>query len=161
MTTFCAQPYSLEHTGFTFESLEDYETGMARLKHRGCEEVEIQFIDGDNHLARLANEVRIGQGQVAFWFEHIEETNDTAAVQIGFLLDCGYSLEDALERYEDVCLFDGTPADYAAELIEDVYDLPDNFRYYIDYEVIARDMTINGEIAEICQSFIVTNADEF
>lgn len=53
MTTFYAQPYSLDHTGFYFDSLEQYETGMQQLEARGCEEVEIQFIDGDDPLAKL------------------------------------------------------------------------------------------------------------
>ncbi len=161
MTTFYAQPYALDHTGFYFANLEDYENGMANLERRGCEEVEIQFIDGEVHLASLASEAWIGQGQVTLWFERIEDLNDTAAEQIRFLLDCGYSLEDALDRYEGVSLFDGTPADYAAELTEDMYDLPDNLRFYIDYEAIARDMAINGEIAEIRHGRIVTNASEF
>jgi antirestriction protein len=34
-------------------------------------------------------------------------------------------------------------------------------RYYIDYDAIARDMQINGEIAEIDRELIVTNAQEF
>lgn len=51
MTEFHAQPYSLDHTGFYFSSTEIYEAGMKRLNDQGCEEVEIQFIDGDAHLA--------------------------------------------------------------------------------------------------------------
>lgn len=46
MTEFYAQPYSIEHSGFYFDSVEKFEAGMERLNKQGCEEVEIQFIDG-------------------------------------------------------------------------------------------------------------------
>ena len=59
MTEFYAQPYSIEHTGFYFDSYETFEQGMKNLNARGCEEVEIQFIDGDDHLADLANSANI------------------------------------------------------------------------------------------------------
>ena len=162
MTEFFAQPYSLDHTGFYFDNLEDYETGMTRLNHRGCEEVEIQFIDGDAYLADLAKAAGIHQGNVHLWFEMLDDLDETAAIQLTFLMDdIGYSLEDALERYEDVCLYEGKASDYAYDLFEDCYDIPDSLRYYIDYEAIARDMAINGEITEIAFGRIVTNASDF
>ena len=161
MTSFYAQPYSLDHSGFYFDTLETYEQGMAALNKRGCEEVEIQFIDGDDHLARLADTTRIGQGQVALWFEELDDLDEVATDQIGFLLDCGYSIEDALERYEDVILFEGSKSDYAAELMEDTTDIPDFLINYIDYDAIARDMELNGEITEIRYHLLVTNANEF
>ena len=57
MTEFYAQLYSIEHTGFTFNSFETFEAGMEKLNKRGCDEVEIQFIDGD--------EVTLRGGEVA------------------------------------------------------------------------------------------------
>ncbi|MBL3591784.1 MAG: antirestriction protein ArdA [gamma proteobacterium endosymbiont of Lamellibrachia anaximandri] len=39
--------------------------------------------------------------------------------------------------------------------------MPENLQYYIDYQAIARDMKINGEIIEIERDLIVTNAHEF
>ena len=63
MTEFYAQPYSIEHTGFTFNSFETFEAGMEKLNKRGCEEVEIQFIDGD----------------IAFWFDVLDDFDLTEA----------------------------------------------------------------------------------
>ena len=62
MTKFYAQPYSIEHTGFYFDSPEKFEAGMEKLNTTGCEEVEIQFIDGEDHLVRLVEAANIGQG---------------------------------------------------------------------------------------------------
>ena len=69
MTEFYAQPYSIEHSGFYFNSFENFEIGMEKLNKRGCEEVEIQFIDGANHLARLANATNIHQGDIALLYK--------------------------------------------------------------------------------------------
>lgn len=161
MTTFYAQPYSLDHTGFTFENLEEFETGMDKLNKRGCEEVEIQFIDGDSHHAPLANAAGINQANIAIWFETLDDLDAHDATRLTFLLERGFNLEDALSRYEDVCIYQGSARDYAQELIEETTQIPENLQYYIDYEAIARDMRINGEIEEIDSETLVTNACEF
>jgi antirestriction protein len=161
MTEFYAQPYSIEHTGFFFNSFENFEAGMEKLNKRGCEEVEIQIIDGDDHLVRLASTATIHQGDIAFWYDALEDLDQTEATQMIVLLDLGYSLSDALERYEEVCLFDGSAADYAYDLINETCEVPDHLRNYIDYDAIARDMELGGEITAISRELIVTNANEF
>ncbi|MEW8051121.1 MAG: antirestriction protein ArdA [Candidatus Thiodiazotropha sp.] len=161
MTTFYAQPYSIDHTGFYFGSMDTFEHGMEKLNDHGCEEVEIQFIDGECGLSRLASAAGINQGSVALWFEELENLDNHEVDQLCFLLDRGFDLEEALSRFEYVNIFYGTAADYAQELIEETTDIPDNLRYYIDYEAIAQDMGYNGEIEEIEREIIVTNAYEF
>ena len=161
MTTFYAQPYSLDHTGFYFDSLEAFETGMAALNKRGCEEVEIQFIDGDDHLVDLAKAAGIHQGNVDLWFETLDEFSELEALQLGYLLERGFDLDDALGRYEEVCIHHGSAEDYAQELIEETTEIPENLRFYIDYEAIARDMKLNGEIEELGRELIVTNGYDF
>ena len=161
MTTFYAQPYSLDHTGFYFESIEEFETGMEKLNKIGCEEVEIQFIDGDDHQAALANEAGINQANITLWFETLDDLDSFEAIRLTFLLERGFDLDDALRRFEEVCIYQGRASDYAQELIEDTTQIPENLQYYIDYEAIARDMRLNGEIEEIDSETLVTNAYEF
>lgn len=161
MSEFYAQPYSLDHTGFYFDSMESFEAGMEKLGRQNCEEVEIQFIDGDDHLASLAKEAEINQANIGLWFDALEDLDIHEARQLTFLLERGFNLEDALERYDEVCLFHGSAEDYAQDLIEETTEIPENLRYYIDYEAIARDMKLNGEIEEIEHDLIVTNGYEF
>lgn len=161
MTTFHAQPYALDHTGFYFEDITEFEAGMEKLNNRGCEEVEIQFIDGDAHQSRLAQSVGIDQATIDTWFEELDDLDAIETDQLCFLLDRGFSLDEALTRYDYVSIFHGAAEDYARELIEETTDIPENLRYYIDYEAIARDMGYNGEIEEIEHDIIVTNAYEF
>ncbi len=161
MTEFCAQPYSLDHTGFYFDGIEKYEAGMKRLNKQGCEEVEIEIIDGEYHLARLAAAATIYQGDVHHWFEELDDLDETAAIQIMFLFDLGYKLREVMDRYENICLFEGAAKNYAFDLINETTEIPENRCYYIDHDAIARDMKINGEIVEIERELIVTNAHEF
>ena len=162
MTEFYAQPYSLEHTGFYFNSVEKFKEGMEKLNKRGCEEVEIQFIDGEAHLCDLAKSLPIHQCDINFWFDELEELDDSDIIRICFLLDdLGYNIKDALSRYDEVYLHHGSAEGYAQELIEETTEIPETLRFYIDYEAIARDMKINGEFTEIEHDLIVTNAHDF
>lgn len=160
MTEFYAQPYALEHTGFYFDSLEKFESGMERLNKRGCEEVEIQFIDGQAHEPGLFEAAGLHQGNINLWFEELEFLKSDDATRLCFLLDY-LDLDEALARFDEVCLHYGTAEDYAQELFEECYDIPDYLQNYIDYEAVARDMKLNGEIVEIEHDLIVTNALEF
>lgn len=66
-----------------------------------------------------------------------------------------------MDRYEDVCLYHGTASDYAYDLINEITEVPELLRYYIDYDAIARDMQVNDEITEIERELIVTNVQGF
>jgi len=160
MAKLHAQPYSTQHTGFYFDSIEKYEEGMEKLNDKGCEEVEIQFIDGDAHQPSLFRAANIDQSNISIWFEELEDLCAEDTTRVCFLLDF-MDLDDALSRFDEVYLHYGTAEDYAQELIEETTEIPSNLQYYIDYEAIARDMKINGEIIEIERDLIVTNAHEF
>lgn len=73
----------------------------------------------------------------------IEEYPDFGAA----LLDhCG-DLDEARETAEDRCA--GTHAslaDFAQELTEETTQIPETLRYYINYESMARDMELNGDV---------------
>lgn len=65
MTKFHAQPYDTEHAGFYFDSIEKFDEGMEALNKKGCEEVEIQFIDGEAHHPSLFKASGISQGNIS------------------------------------------------------------------------------------------------
>lgn len=161
MTEFYAQPYSIEHQGFYFDSIESYERGMESLNKRGCEEVEIQFIDGEDHHCRMASALGASHMDIDAWFIHLEDCDAVNADQICFLFDLGYDLDNALSSYQDVNTYGGSAADYAYELIQDTSEVPEHLENYIDYDAIARDMLLGGEIIELRSDCIVTNALEF
>jgi antirestriction protein len=65
----------------------------------------------------------------------------------GALLNhCG-DLDDAKKSAsEDYCGCHKSLADYAQELTEETTEIPQTLRHYIDYEAMARDMEMNGDV---------------
>ena len=110
---------------------------------------EIDFIDGDD--AALFNACGINQANLNTWFDDIEPLSETEKAALYFLLsDLGYSLADALEKIDEVSLYSGKLLDAASELFDECYlhDMPEQIRYYVDYEKFARDCEISRDMIE-------------
>lgn len=56
-------------------------------------------------------------------------------------------LEEAREALEDrYCGKYRSLADYAQELTEETAEIPESLRHYIDYQAMARDMEMSGDV---------------
>lgn len=152
MNTFYAQPFSLDATGFYFDSVESYTTQSENLKDsfgNPVEEFEIQFIDGDD--AQLFAACGIDQGNLRQWFETIKDLADHKKTSLFYLCDClGYALAVGLEKIGDVCLTESRLQNAAEELFDEIYlsEVPESVRAYIDYEKFARDSELGGDMTE-------------
>ncbi|BFT29914.1 hypothetical protein D210916BOD24_10900 [Alteromonas sp. D210916BOD_24] len=161
MTTLFAQSYGDASVGFYFEDYSEYCKGIDRLNYKGYEEFDIQFIDGESGQASLFKAASISQASVQVWFEYLDDLGKYEIFQLTFLLNCGYELEVALQRYSEVHLHFGSACNYAQDIIEETSDIPEHLTNYIDYDAIARDMEINGDITQVTHHTYVTNAREF
>ena len=79
---------------------------------------------------------------------------------IDFLVGIYDDLDIIQDKLEDVQIFHGSRGDYAQELTECCYDVPDYLFFYINYDAMGRDMEINGEISEVEHDVYVTNAQD-
>ena len=145
-TTLYANPYDISYTGFYFTSTEEFESNMNKAPF---EEVEIDFIDGNN--PRLFNATNINQGNVDLWFDELDryEDNHQEALAICYLIEIMH-LDEAIKRKDEVILYRGSLADYAFELVKNVCSLdqlPDLIRTHIDYDSIGKDLELNSEVA--------------
>lgn len=158
MSTICAVPYDTSAPAFYFNSLEEYHQQYD--KQLPVEEYEMQFIDGDN--PQLFSATGICQGNIDIWFDTLEDIEDDSdhGIALRYLLSLGYSLSDALDRAEDVQIHQGTTHSYAYDLYSDL-DIPAHLANYIDYDAIARDLEMNGELVEFAFEIYITNAQEF
>ena len=159
-TTLYANPYDTSYFGFYFDSLDKFTCKLSQAKY---EEVEIEYHDGDN--PKLFAAIGIFQCNIGTWFDELDQYSDTddEAVAIRYLTSF-YPAEEAIERLGEVILHRGKIADYAAELVDELHSLdqlPDIIKYHIDYSGIARDMEINGEVAEIDHNLWVVNSLDF
>lgn len=149
-----AAAYDISATGFYFSNYEDYTDKAA--KHRNeygdpVEEYEIQFIDGDNH--RLFSALRINQANLKQWFDNYEELCDEELIKAIYLAEDQHcTMNEILDKLDDVVLFEGTAVEYAESYLEDtglLDQIPENLRFYFDTESFARDMILNGDVTEL------------
>ena len=152
MSTFFAQPYSLDAVGFYFDTLEAYTEKSENLLDAfgyPVEEFEIQFIDGDD--CELFSACGINQCNLHTWFEDVADLRDQEKTALFYLCSIlGYNLENALDKLEDVNLSEGNLKDVAETLFDELYlsDVPESVRAYIDYEKYARDCELGGDLCE-------------
>lgn len=168
MTTLHATPYNIDAVGFYFESLEEYQTKSENHLDRFgnlVEEFEIQFIDGDD--AELFEACGINQANLNVWFDDIEFLQDFEKASLYYLLGVAcYDLDQAMEKMNDTCIYQGELLEAATELFDEcyLYTLPENLRYYIDYEKFARDCELGGDMCEFEYANITytcTNSNAF
>lgn len=153
-----AQPYDMTKKGFYFTDLDGY---FAGVEASGAEEFELQFIDGED--AQLFNALKIDQCTLVKWFDEVEGLEDYEKPALYWLVaDCGYNLEDALDKIDEVSLTEDSLEDAAAQLFDDCYDVPANIMAYIDYDKFANDCRIGGDLSEFefnGSTYTVTNAN--
>ena len=164
MTTLHAQPYDLSATGFYFESAEEYEAKASALRNaygQPVEEFEIQFIDGEAIDAALASAIGLHQGDVAAFFDKIEEWEDnqkrTVIIAVG---ECGYQAgwSDCDPDDFDVDFYQLQSLRELAEqfIDEGIFgDIPERIACYLDYDAIARDLGMDYAALTIaCERFV-------
>ena len=77
----------------------------------------------------------------------------------------GYTLEQAMGKLDEPSIYDGNLLDAASVLFDECYlpSVPDNIKYYIDYEKIARDYSLGGDMCEFeyaGKTYTCTNANK-
>ena len=128
------------------------------------EEFEIEYINGD--LPQLFNACSIDQCTLELWFDQIEIMDDQAQVELFYRCDnLGQETQEAIDKLSsDGSIHQSSLIDYATDFIDDygIIDcLPDNFKYYIDYEACARDLELSGEVTEFSYDSMAYTAAGF
>lgn len=158
MTQLHAQPYDIDANGFFFETAEEYEKLASNNKNafgQPVEEYEIQFINGERIDAELAKALGLSQVNFARFLEVVDEWEDYDKVR--FIIangECGYNFDlDHFDR--DTVDIDEYQVDNLRELAQMFVDgglfgeVPKAFENYIDYDAIARDLSIDYSTCEI------------
>lgn len=164
MTLLFAQPYDVSASGFFFETIEQYDDRAAKAVNgfgQVVEEFEIQFIDGEGIDAALAKAVGLNQANVGTFLELVEVWDeDDKRRYIVAVEECGYSFD--LERDAigdlDVDIYEGMSLrELAEEFVDEGLfgEIPENLRFYIDYDAIARDLATDYAETEIAGTRLV------
>lgn len=141
-----AQPYS-GAGGFYFGSLEAYEKEYAKAyKTRRTEEYEIQFINGTPLEEGLFEAMHVSQGNIHEYFEVVESIDENDAVAILWLMeDLSYEVDKALDRADEVIVFEGSVQDYAEQFLDDVGITAELAETYFDWDKLGRELEITGD----------------
>ena len=147
-----AQPYDISAYGFYFRNLEEYNEKSANLlNHYGdlVEEFEIQFIDGDDLDCELLKALSIHQGTIGDYLGACEYFSDDQKIRVILATrECGYNFDyssDDPDGYDiDIYELDSL-RDLVEQFIEEGLfgNIPENIRYYLDLDAIARDLAMD------------------
>lgn len=108
--------------------------------YEGFEGVEISEYADIENLARLAT--------------FVNERGRLGSMLLQHFCGCIDEAEAAFDNYAGCYR---ALADYAQELIEETTEIPENLANYIDYQAIARDMELGGEVFTIETGFEETH----
>ena len=157
-TTLYAQPYDISAVGFYFADAEEYDTKASACRNdfgQPVEEFEIQFIDGEAIDAALAEAWDLNQANFARFLDVVDEWDDHGKerfiVAVG---ECGCDFDPATCHPDDFDV-DLYAADSLKELAEQFVDdglygeIPVSLAFYIDYEAMARDLSVDYAMTEI------------
>lgn len=155
---FHAQPYDISAEGFYFRTVEEYDERVAMLKSNygdPVEEFELQFIDGEPIDCEFAKAFEVNQANFRKFFELVEEWEDHEKIRFSLAVgECGYRFDpetDDIDRLDIDIYEEDSMRDLAIQFVDDGLfgEVPEAFQYYIDYDVIARDLAMDYSQVEI------------
>lgn len=158
-----AQPYDITAAGFYFGSYEDYTEKAAALRNAygdPVEEFEIQFIDGDDIDCDLAKATGLNQANLKQFFEAIEDWDEDGKTRVILAVgQCGFRFEDNTHPSDfdlDIYHFD-TMRELAEHFVEEGLfgDIPERLQFYIDYDAIARDLSVDYAEATVAGTCLI------
>lgn len=164
MTQLYAQPYDISAIGFYFETVEEYQKKAKRARNdfgQPVEEFEIQFIDGERIDAALADAWGLNQVNLSRVLDAIDEWDEHEKIRFIIAVgECGYDAEAAADDLDglDVDIYEEESLrDLAERFVEDGLfgDVPEAFRFYIDYDAIARDLAVDYSTTEIAGAHLI------
>ena len=149
--TLFAQPYDVTAWGFYFEDAEQFK-GKSTACHNDfgdpVEEFEIQFIDGEEIDCCLAEAWGVNQANFSAYLDAVEDWDeDQKRRYIIAVGECGYDHSQVADDPEsvDLVIYEADSLRGLAEQFVDegVFgDIPERLSYYIDYDAIARDLSV-------------------
>ncbi|WP_300037169.1 antirestriction protein ArdA [uncultured Roseobacter sp.] len=149
-TTLYAQPYDITAQGFYFDTTDEFDEKAAKLVNSSgdpVEEFEIQFIDGEQIDCELANAININQGNFRDFLPCIEAWQDWQKILVIIAVgECGYDFDPDVEPdHHGIDIYYVRSMQELAEQFVDeglFGDIPESLQFYIDYDAIARDLSV-------------------
>ncbi len=158
-----AQPYDISATGFYFDCYDDYANRAAKLRNAhgdSVEEFEIQFIDGEQIDCALAQAIAIDQVNLSTFFNAVEHWDEDDKLRVILAVgECDYAFDADTQPDEfEVDIYHlNTMRDLAEQFVEEGLfgDIPERLLFYIDYDAIARDLSVDYAQATVAGQSLI------
>lgn len=147
-----AQPYDISASGFYFNSPDEYLKKSENLTNDygdPVEEFEIQFIDGEDLDCDLFKALDINQANLHDYYKVCDEWDDDQKIKVIIAIgECSYAFDMTKDDPDDfdIDLYEMDTMRELAECFVDeglFGDIPENIRFYLDYDAIARDLSVD------------------
>ncbi len=148
-----AQPLNNFTEGFYFSSFEAFQEKAVSPQNLSY---EIQFIEGDAIDAKFFNTLSITQTNLEAYFDACETWHEDYKISIIICVDeCGYQFHLGTDHPEqfDLDLYEMESMEELAHTFveEGLFgEIPERLRFYIDFEAIARDLSVDYCETVIC-----------
>ncbi|MGF0540234.1 antirestriction protein ArdA [Agrobacterium sp. ES01] len=158
MTLFFAMPYDISATGFYFQDEKSFRQRIGKVRNaygQPVEEFEIQFIDGEAIDCTFANAWGINQANIGQFMQAVDEWDEGQKLRFIIAVgECGYSFDPANVDPDDfdVDIYEEESMKALAERFVDeglFGEIPGHLAHYIDYDAIARDLSVDYTETEI------------
>ena len=161
-----AQPYDISATGFYFADADEYEAKAAKNRNDHgdpVEEYEIQFIDGERIDCDLAKAIGINQANLKQYLDALEDWDEDDKTRVILAVgESGYQFDATTQPSDfDVDVYPATTMRELAEQFVDeglFGDIPVSLQFYIDYDAIARDLSVEYSVTVIAGENLVYRA---
>ena len=163
-TILYAQPYDISANGFAFRTADDFAAKSAGLRNDHgdpVEEFEIQFIDGEAIDAELASALGLSQATLEAFFACVDNWDHHEKVRYVIAVgECGVSFDPKRDNIDtlDVDIYEeDNVRDLAERFVEDGLfgDIPERLQFYLEYDAIARDLSVDYAETEIAGTRLV------
>lgn len=151
-----ALPYDQTAPGFYFQNFEDYQVLAAKAVNAygdHVEEFEIQFIDGEPIDVALARAFDLNQSNVGQFLEAAAEWDGSRKIRFIIAVgEYGQESDPASVDDFDIDIYEiGIMRELAERFIDEGLfgEIPSHLEGYIDYDAVARDLSVDFSQAEI------------
>ena len=158
MATLYAKPTAKELKGFDFETYNDFDAQASDLEEIanemgiawGTEEFEFSIAEGNRAETELFEICNVNAINLDYFIDISNLEPSEQATAFWLIDNCNYSPRDALHRYHEVDIYEGSALEAATTFFDNMYDhlLPEFVRGYIDYESFSNDMERGGDLCE-------------
>lgn len=155
MSELFAQPYDMDAKGFYFKDIEEYDRKRRALRSafgQIVEEFEIQFIDGDDIDCALAKAFGINQANLERYFSASKDWDDDQKTRYIIAVGEGGYSDDTQPDDLDIDIYEiDSMKELAEQFVEEGLfgEIPERLRFYLDYDLIARDLQADYSETEI------------